>query len=456
LYLVFNTYELKNDRYHFSEKAAIRESYSQSVMYDIMFPGGTHLLDSVIAAHKPALEQLYKTNRSQFEAYKQQVAAALFSVLRQKESILPVLTRFKKEKKINDSLEYALMIEFVNIPVGDNTNVNIYSKDTPGLFINKSIQEPKGVRIGGTLKNLDNQNMIVELTIGDATPFISKLIYSLHVERINRKQIILGQMAVTLVLSLLSVFFVVLLFFITFRNWIRQKRLSEMKSDFINNITHEFHTPLTAINVANKSLQNEKIIENKENIRPLTEVIQRQSDRLKMLFEQVLNIVSMNKVALRKKEHSVNNLLDEILLDYRLNLADKNVNLVFDQKAGEDRVPLDLFHFTTLLINILDNAVKYNNQEVKEITVATLSNKNSLQIVIQDNGVGMTPETRKHIFEKFYRASNGTGHSIPGLGLGLYYVKQSIEAHQWHIIVDSNCGAGSTFTIQIPFQNEGV
>jgi two-component system phosphate regulon sensor histidine kinase PhoR len=367
-----------------------------------------------------------------------------------------VLTRFKKEKKINDSLEYALMIQFVNIPVGDVSNMNIYSKDSPSLFIDKNIQEPNGIRIGGTLKHLDNQNMIVQLTIGDATKFISKIIYSLHVERVNRKRTILGQMGVTLALSLLSVFFVVLLFFVTFRNWIRQKKLSEMRSDFINNITHEFHTPLTAINVANKSLQNEKIIEKKENIRLLTDVIQRQSDRLKMLFEQVLNIVSMNKMALQKKEHSVNHLLDEILLDYRLNLTDKNVNLLFDQRAVEDLVPLDLFHFTTMLINILDNAVKYNNNDVKEIIVTTASDKNNLEIVIQDNGMGMTAETRKHIFEKFYRAPNGKAPSTAGLGLGLYYVKQSIDAHQWQIDVESNYGAGSIFTITIPFQNEGI
>jgi two-component system phosphate regulon sensor histidine kinase PhoR len=456
LYLVSNTYELKNERYHFSEKSAIRESYSQSVMYDVMYPGGTKVFDSVIAAHKPTLDQLYKTNRSQFDIYKQQVAAALFSALRQKESILSVLTRFKKEKKIKDSLEYALMVQFVNIPVGDVSNMNIYSKDDISQFIDKNIQEPNGIRIGGTLKHMDNQNMIVQLTVGDATKFISKIIYSLHVERVNRTQTILGQMGLTLVLSLSSVLIVVLLFFVTFRNWIRQKKLSEMKSDFINNITHEFHTPLTAINVANKSLQNEKIIEKKENIKLLTDVIQRQSDRLKMLFEQVLNIVSMNKVALQKKEHSVNHLLDEILLDYRLNLTDKKVNLLFDQRAVEDRVPLDQFHFTTLLINILDNAVKYNNKEVKEITVSTVSDKNSVQIVIQDNGMGMEPETSKHIFEKFYRAPNGNGQSTPGLGLGLYYVKQSIEAHQWQIQVESIYGTGSIFTIDIPFQHEGV
>jgi two-component system phosphate regulon sensor histidine kinase PhoR len=122
----------------------------------------------------------------------------------------------------------------------------------------------------------------------------------------------------------------------------------------------------------------------------------------------------------------------------------------------EDRVPLDQFHFTTLLINILDNAVKYNNREVKEITVSTVSNKNSVQIVIQDNGMGMTAESRKHIFEKFYRAPNGKAPSTPGLGLGLYYVKQSIDAHQWQIDVESNYGAGSIFTITIPFQNEGI
>jgi two-component system phosphate regulon sensor histidine kinase PhoR len=446
-YLVYNTYELKNERYYYAEKEALLKEYSASVMTDILFEGGKGIFDSVLGTHTARLRALYKTDRAAFDRLKQAVADSLFALLAARQNIPALLSRFKKAHKIHDSLEYSLMIEMLEIHIGDNIKVMLY---------NKTPEDPLGIRIGGNLQQMDNQNRIVHLTIGPASEQVSKFIYGLYVQPVNRQQTIFGQMALTLVLSVLSVLSVVLLFFYTFRNWIRQKKLSEMKSDFINNITHEFHTPLSAILVANKSLQNEKIVEKKENIRPLTEVIQRQSERLQTLIGQVLDIVSAKKMVLNKKEYSVNSLLDEILLDYRLNVTDKQVNLVFDEKAVTDSVQLDPFHFTTMMINMLDNAVKYNNHELKEIRVSTKVDKNSLQVTISDNGMGMKPETQKHIFGKFYRGVNGTPYPTQGLGLGLYYVRQSVEAHQWQIQVESSYGQGSQFTIVIPFQNEAV
>jgi two-component system phosphate regulon sensor histidine kinase PhoR len=224
-----------------------------------------------------------------------------------------------------------------------------------------------------------------------------------------------------------------------------------MKSDFINNITHELHTPLSAIIVANKSLQNEKIVEKKQNIRPLSDIIQRQAERLNALISQVLDIVSMDKLKLRKKEQSVHLLLEEILLDYRLQSAE-NFRLTFQKEAKKDVVPVDSFYFTTILQNILDNSIKYNTNKKKEITVSTKSDDHPLEISIRDNGIGMTTETVGHIFDKFYRQTNNLLNQTKGLGLGLYYVKQSIMAHNWKKRVESNPGNGSLFNIHIPFQ----
>jgi two-component system phosphate regulon sensor histidine kinase PhoR len=223
-----------------------------------------------------------------------------------------------------------------------------------------------------------------------------------------------------------------------------------MKSDFINSITHEFHTPLAAIIVANKTLQNEKIAGNPESVQPLTEVIQRQSDRLKSLIGQVLDITTMNQVALKKEPRSVHHLLDEILLDYRLRSAGNPVVLTLTKNATRDEVLLDTFWFTTALLNIFDNAIKYNRQEGKEITVTTVNDKKNILIRIADNGIGMSDETRRHLFDKFYRDTQLLTGEIKGLGLGLYYVKQAIEAHAWKIDIESKEGIGSVFTITIP------
>lgn len=226
-----------------------------------------------------------------------------------------------------------------------------------------------------------------------------------------------------------------------------------MKSDFINNITHELHTPLAAIIVANKNLQNEKIIEKRENIRPLTDVIQRQSDRLKTLISEVLFIVTTEKISLHKKDYVINDLLDEILLDYRLQLTQTNVSLNFIKNALNDTATLDKFHFTTMLINILDNGIKYNDKDQKKLTVITENTaEGHYQIQIKDNGIGMNHETIRHIFEKFYRNNTPFTTQVKGLGLGLHYAKQSATAHNWNIQVESKPGTGSIFIITIPLK----
>jgi two-component system phosphate regulon sensor histidine kinase PhoR len=281
-----------------------------------------------------------------------------------------------------------------------------------------------------------------------------RISFSLYIDTYDRKQTILRLMMPTFLLSLLSVGSVVLLYFVTFRNWIKQKKLSEMKSDFINSITHEFHTPLSAIIVANRTMQNEKIITNRESLLPLTEVVQRQAERLKTLIGQTLEITTMNKLSLQLEKRSVHQLLDKLLLDYQLNATESNVNLTLHKNATRDVVLLDPFWFTTIILNIFDNAVKYNARENKKIVVTTFSDRKALHIAIEDNGIGMTREMRKHIFEKFYRGMSEPHSRVKGLGLGLFYVNKAIASHRWKIDIRSAEGDGSVFTISIPLSEQ--
>ena len=454
-YLVYNTYELKNERYYFAEKTAINEWYSRLVRNDKLYPGGQQIVDSFINKNLYHLDSLYKSNRNEFTLFSQKMIDSMVAALRKEESIAGFLSQFKNDKNFPDSLEYALNISYIGLLFSDTPYVNMYTKNVQYKDIDPAVQKDYGLHIGGTLQKLNKQNLASEITVSSPASYSYRMTFGLHVEPVGRQLAILKQMGLILALSLFSVLIMVLLFYVTFKNWMKQKKLSEMKSDFINNITHEFHTPLSAIIVANKSLQNEKIIEKKENINSLTSIIQRQSDRLKTLIGQVLDIVTANKINLRKEPHSVHNLLDEILLDYRLNLANENksITLSFNKGAVKDNVELDQFYFTTMMLNILDNAVRYNNSEVKEINVFTLNDDEHLQIIIKDNGIGMKPEIIKHIFEKFYRSPNGMSNQTKGLGLGLFYVKQGVEAHDWQINVDSKPGDGSVFTIKIPFEN---
>ena len=453
--LVRNTYELTNARFYFSERIAMKESYSRSIKNDKLFPGGSEIIDGFLSRHLSSLYALYKSGDPAFETYKQVFADSIFHALQQKESIRRFLNKFKQEKKVTDSLDYALIVESLSVNFDNDLYIPIYDKRKRYPLIDSAMQEEAGVRIGGSLRKVSELNKVNGFSIRGTQGYAYRINFELHVEPYNRQSAILRQMSMTFSLSLLSILIVVTLFFVTFRNWVKQKKLSEMKSDFINNITHELHTPLATIIVANKNLQNGRILERKENIQPLTDVIQRQSERLKILIDEVLDIASTNRIVLDKKEYRLNDLLDELLLDYRLKLMDTNIELVFHKETDKDLARFDKFHFTTMLLNIFDNAVKYNSNEIKKLAVTTRADRHGdLQVLIQDNGIGISSEDIKHVFEKFYRAPDQYKMQSKGLGLGLYYVRKIIDAHGWSIRVDSKPSKGSQFIITIPQSNK--
>jgi two-component system phosphate regulon sensor histidine kinase PhoR len=449
-FLVYNTYELKNRQYYLQEKGVIAKDYGDQIRGDLVFPGGAKILDSALYGSIQQMENYFRTDRKQFDVFTQRLCDSTFRVLHNTERFDTLLAAVEKKHGLRSDLNYKLTIDMIEMVFGDNKYIPIYSKHIHYKGIADSLQTKEGAWIGGTLEDPDETNNVTSVNVGGVADRTYRITWSLYVDTNNRKMTILGRMMPTFILSLFSILTVVLLFFVTLKNWIKQKKLSEMKSDFINSITHEFHTPLAAIIVANKTLQNEKIASSRESVQPLTEVIQRQSDRLKSLIGQVLDITTMNQVTLKKEEHSVHHLLEELLLDYRLRLSGNPVVLTLTKNATRDEVLLDSFWFTTALLNIFDNAIKYNRQELKEITVTTANDKKNLLISIADNGIGMSDETRRHLFDKFYRDTELLTGEIKGLGLGLYYVKQAIDAHSWKIEMESKEGMGSVFTITIP------
>ena len=450
-FLLYNTYELTNDHYYLAEKNTINADYSAAIRNDKIMPGGQRILDSFIIRDMKQMEYLYLHDPQSFDRFRQKMADSAFRALRAANNLDSLLNIILKKNNLRRNLEYALLIRNLDVSFQQNNYINLYTSSQQYPLIDPRLQTRDGIRLGGTLKEISTRNSVSNVTVSSSEDYSYRITFALHVDIRNRHATILRLMMPTFLLSLFSVLSVVLLFFITFRNWIRQKKLSEMKSDFINSITHEFHTPLAAIIVANKTMQNDRIIGSKENIRPLTEVVQRQADRLKMLIGQVLDITTLNKISLQKEEHSIHHLLDELLLDYRLKLVDTHVQFMLRKNALRDIVQLDRFWFTTIMLNIFDNAVKYNNREDKEITVTTFDDKRGLYITIRDNGIGMTEDIQRHIFDKFYRNTRHANEAIKGLGLGLFYVKQAIDAHGWKIDITSAEGEGSTFMITIPF-----
>jgi two-component system, OmpR family, phosphate regulon sensor histidine kinase PhoR len=240
-------------------------------------------------------------------------------------------------------------------------------------------------------------------------------------------------------------------FFITIRTLLRQKKLSEIKSDFINNMTHEFKTPLATISLAVDALKNEKVVNDREKTNYFTAIIKEENKRMNKQVETILQAALLDKqeVQLNLKKLPAHELIQSALNNITLQVEEKEGSLDVKLDAAKHLVLADEVHFTNLVSNLLDNAVKYS-KEKPLIKLSTSNSGNQLRIKIEDNGIGMNKETLNRIFEKFYRAHTGNIHNVKGFGLGLSYVKTMVDAHHGTIKAESVPGRGSTFIITMP------
>lgn len=449
-FLIYNTYQLLDSRFNYVEKGRIGEAYNLAIANDKLFPGGQPLLDSIIVPQYAYLENLYQTNPEDFDTAAQHLVNRIIGELVRHENADSMLKAIKTNDGIQDSLLFALCIHRLDIKFKDSQYVNIYNRFKKYPLIPAARQQEMGLYICGNLLQPGENSAASSLVANSPLPYSYSLSFSFYADPYNRRTLVLQQMRYTILPGILTLLAVVTLFGITLHKWIRQKHLSDMKSDFINNITHEFNTPITAIIVANKNIQNEKTLDNKQSVTALSMIIHRQAERLKLLVEKVINVAATEKLELKTVTYDLNELISEILAVYSLNAANKNIVFTFNSSSSPAMINTDTFHFTTLLQNILDNAVKYNDHAQKEITISIVRQKEELELVIRDNGIGMDAHTQRHIFEKFYRHQPRLSKPTKGLGLGLYYVKQCIDAHGWQISVESEPGAGSTFIIIIP------
>ena len=249
-------------------------------------------------------------------------------------------------------------------------------------------------------------------------------------------------------------------FYVTIRTLLNQKKLSEIKSDFINNMTHEFKTPIATISLAVDALKNEKVQAEPDRAKYFTGIIKEENIRMNKHVETILQAALMEKEEFRlnKKTISVHKIINQTIEKYQLQLQKQEgqVHVLFN--AANDNIEGDEVHFTNAVSNLMDNAIKYSNG-APDITITTHNTYKNVVIQITDKGIGMSRETEKRIFEKFYRAHTGNIHQVKGFGLGMSYVKSVIDAHEGNIKVSSTLGKGSTFTVEMalaPEKNKAV
>ena len=248
------------------------------------------------------------------------------------------------------------------------------------------------------------------------------------------------------VMLIVIFFFVYTLFVI-----LRQKRLSEIQKDFINNMTHEFKTPISTIAISSEVLRDPGIVHTPERLLNYATIIQNENNRLKQQVERVLQMARFEKedIGLKKEILDVHDLIQEATKNISLSLEEKKGKIELHLKAISGKVFVDRLHFTNVFYNLLDNAIKYTNG-APEIHISTKSINSSICIEIKDNGVGVSEENQKKIFHRFYRVPTGNLHDIKGFGLGLNYVKSIVEAHKGKIFIESEPGKGSIFKLSIP------
>ena len=232
---------------------------------------------------------------------------------------------------------------------------------------------------------------------------------------------------------------------------IQQRKISQMKSDFINNMTHEFKTPIATINLALDAIKNPKIFKNTDKVKSYLSMIKDENKRMNAQVENVLRISQLQKkqLIITKDRHKLHDLILDAITHVELIIEDRKGYIKTDFKAQKSSILANSTYFTNVIVNILDNAVKYSEGPPK-IDIVTENAGNNILLYVKDQGIGISKAAQKRIFEEFYREHTGDVHNVKGHGLGLANVKRIVENHQGIVIVDSEKGKGSTFIIKLP------
>ena len=424
-YLVKTAYDYKVAQFHTqikNEIASITNNYSD--------------IDAALVSKKEALyknlsEQYIKGKNSKIDIKKGILESKSNDALTQK-----IQRKFERDLP-NFKIDLAIVLnKFILYK-------NAKKRDT--IFSEKPFIQNK---LYGNLASL-NHAFLVRNYVGTTNGTFENQEYklltedSMYVSVIDWELIILKRMAFILALSLLSILTLISLFVIALKALIKQKKVSDVKTDFINNITHELKTPLATLGISTKILEQKNIRDNDENFNSIVNTISRQNNRLQNLIDQVMaNSLAENEIELQKEKIETENFLQIIVDDFKI--AFPKINLKTDFQTQKTILVLDKFHLTTALLNVLENAVKYGSNT---ITVRTKIVENQFSICFEDDGIGIAKNKQSLLFDKFYRVEQGNLHNTKGLGLGLYYVDQIVKAHQGSVNVISDLGKGTQFTI---------
>lgn len=365
-------------------------------------------------------------------------------------------TKLSLSERIGDLPRFHAMLveELNNAGVTTFFHYGIYSNESNNFIINDGHFVVPNVsehvtQIGGFDQLLNSHYRVALFPEGnDAAGFL--MLYFP-----DKASAIWGSMWVILISSIIFIGIILFSFFYAIRIIFRQKKISEMKNDFINNMTHEFKTPIATISLAADAIGNKNIAGDPSKVKRFSDIIREENRRMNHQVERVLQMAQIDKqdYSLNITDLDIHEIILNAVATFAIQVENREGHIETHLDASNHLLEGDRTHLSGLIHNLLDNANKYS-PEKPHIIIRTRNRPKGIEIAIQDHGIGMTREARKHIFEKFYRIHTGNLHDVKGFGLGLSYVKTMVDAHHGKVAVDSEPGKGSTFTLFFPFKHE--
>lgn len=370
-----------------------------------------------------------------------------------------VRNRYIYQKALLDEVVYSLLYSASEKPLKERINFKLLDQDLKAELMNNGIDIPYHFSV--TTQDDQEVYRCPDYTDEGEDQSYSQVLFRndpqqkvgvvhIHFPDMNSYifstvRFMIPSLIFSLVLLVTFIFTIVIIF--------RQKKLTEIKNDFINNMTHELKTPISSISLAAQMLNDEAVTKSPSMMKHLGGVINDESKRLRFLVEKVLqmSMFDRKKAIFKKKELDLNEIVENAAQSFELRVEHTGGKIYTDIEAVDSAIYVDEVHFTNAIFNLMDNAVKYCKADAPlNIYMHTWNDQNHLYLSIKDTGIGMKKESLRKIFDKFYRVHTGNVHDVKGFGLGLAYVKKIVDMHDGKITVDSTFGEGTTFTIQLP------
>jgi two-component system, OmpR family, phosphate regulon sensor histidine kinase PhoR len=267
----------------------------------------------------------------------------------------------------------------------------------------------------------------------------------------EKEEFIIQEMGIPFISSVILILIVLFMFWQTVLSLMKEKKISEHTADFLNNMTHEFKTPLTNIALAGKMISKNPVVQQEDKVKHYSEIILQENEKLRLQVEQVLSMTALERgeIPVQKAELDFHKLIQDAVTCMSIQIENKQGHLTLNLKAKSFVLMGDKTHLINALCNLIDNAIKYAKQQ-PEITLQTFNSDKNLVLVISDNGIGIEKKYHEKVFDKFFRVPTGNVHDVKGFGLGLAYTKKIVHLHEGTIELESQTENGTTFTITLP------